>query len=135
MPSIRPSRFCSSPRTASVMAGLRKNAVMNLALPSGSSPPEKPPGRKIIWLRPMSSFTAATLSATWAGVRLLMTNTSGSAPARSMARAESYSQFVPGNTGISTRGFAVPTLGATRFSASYFSAGASCAGPAASAVR
>ena len=30
-----------------VMAGLRKNAVMNLAEPSGSSPPEKPPGRKI----------------------------------------------------------------------------------------
>ena len=40
-----------------------------------------------------------------------MTNISGSAPARSMARAESYSQLVPGNTGISTRGLAVPTLG------------------------
>ena len=32
---------------ASVTAGLRKKEAMNLALPSGSSPPEKPPG----WLR------------------------------------------------------------------------------------
>ena len=29
---------------ASVTAGLRKKEAMNLALPSGSSPPEKPPG-------------------------------------------------------------------------------------------
>ena len=29
---------------------LRKKAVMNLAEPSGSSPPEKPPGTKMIWL-------------------------------------------------------------------------------------
>ena len=44
MPSIRPSRAWSRSRTASVTSGARKNAVMNLAEPSGSSPPEKPPG-------------------------------------------------------------------------------------------
>jgi hypothetical protein len=34
---------------ASRTAGERKKAVMNLPEPSGSSPPEKPPGRKMIW--------------------------------------------------------------------------------------
>ena len=50
MPSIRPSRFFSSSMVASVTSGLRKKAVMNLPEPSGSSPPEKPPGTKMIWL-------------------------------------------------------------------------------------
>ena len=50
MPSIRPSRALSRSRTASVTSGARKNAVMNLAEPSGSSPPEKPPGIMTIWL-------------------------------------------------------------------------------------
>ena len=36
-------------RQASVTAGLRKKEAMNLALPSGSSPPEKPPGSITIW--------------------------------------------------------------------------------------
>ena len=63
-----------------------------------------------------------------------MTKISGSAPARSIARAESYSQFVPGNTGISTRGRAAFTAGARRApSALYVTAGTSCA-PAAGTV-
>ena len=40
------------------------------------------------------------------GVWLRMTTISASAPARSKARAESNSQFVPGNTGMRTFGFA-----------------------------
>ena len=54
---------------------------------------------------------ASTVSSTACGVRLRTTSVCVSAPARSQARAESYSQFVPGNTGMNTRGFAT---GATR---------------------
>ena len=43
-----------------------------------------------------------------------MTSISGSAPARSRARAVSYSQFVPGKTGMSARGRADFTAGAGR---------------------
>ena len=45
-------------------------------------------------------------------VRFRTTKISGSAPASRKARAESYSQFVPGKTGMSTFGFAVFTTGA-----------------------
>ena len=110
IPSIRPSRFCSRSRTASVTAGARKNAVMNFAEPSGSSPPEKPPGSMMIWLFLMSRTSSAVLSATLSGVRLLMTNVSTTAPACSKARAESYSQLLPGNTGMTTRGRAMVPL-------------------------
>ena len=48
IPHISPSRCCKSALTASLTAGLRKNAVMNFALPSGSSPPENPPGNAMI---------------------------------------------------------------------------------------
>ena len=44
-------------------------------------------------------------------VMLLITSTSASAPARRIARAESISQFVPGKTGISTRGRAYLPFG------------------------
>ena len=108
MPSIRPSRFLSRSRTASVTSGARKNAVMNLAEPSGSSPPEKPPGIITIWLLPISSTSLAVDSATAAGVRLLTISVCASAPARSNAAAESYSQLLPGNTGMMTRGRATP---------------------------
>ena len=85
---------------------------MNLALPSGSSPPEKPPGSMTIWLSLMAFTSASQLAVTSAGVRLRMTSTSGSAPARAKARAVSYSQLVPGKTGMMTFGFATPILGA-----------------------
>lgn len=99
IPSIRPSRLFNRSRTASVTAGARKNAVMNLAEPSGSSPPEKPPGIMMIWLFLISSTKAAVDSATAAGVRLFTMSVLTSAPARSKAAAESYSQLLPGNTG------------------------------------
>ena len=109
MPHISPSRFLSSSMTASRTAGPRRNAVINLADPSGSSPPEKPPGSAMICARPTASAKAAALSAISAAVRLRTTKISACAPARSKARAVSYSQFVPGNTGISTRGRATDT--------------------------
>ena len=110
MPSMRPSRFCSRSRTASVTAGARKKAVMNFAEPSGSSPPENPPGSMMIWLLLMALTSASVLSATLSGDRLLMMNVSATAPACSNARAESYSQLLPGNTGMMTRGFAMVPL-------------------------
>ena len=93
-------------------AGERKKEAMNLALPSGSSPPEKPPGSMTIWEASMALTRASQLAVTSAGVRLRMTSTSGSAPAARKARAVSYSQLVPGKTGMMTLGFATPTLGA-----------------------
>ena len=114
MPSMRPSRDWSSSRTASVTSGARKNAVMNLAEPSGSSPPEKPPGIMTIWLSRMRRASSWVLSATASGVRLLMTKTSALAPARSKACAVSYSQLVPGKTGMITRGRATWTAGVGR---------------------
>ena len=45
------------------------------------------------------------------GVLLLMTMTRGSAPASRNAFAVSYSQLVPGKTGMTTRGLAVRTAG------------------------
>ncbi len=108
MPSIRPSRLFNRSRTASVTAGARKNAVMNLAEPSGSSPPEKPPGIMMIWLFLISSTSAFVDSATSVGVRLFTINVLTSAPARSKAAAESYSQLLPGNTGMTTCGLATP---------------------------
>ena len=95
-------------------SGARKNAVMNFAEPSGSSPPLKPPGIMTIWLSRMRRASSWVLSATASGVRLLITRTLGSAPARRNARAVSYSQFVPGNTGMTTRGWATWIAGAGR---------------------
>ena len=59
MPKARPSRWFSRRLTASATAGLRKKEAMNFAEPSGSSPPEKPPGSIKIcaW---SSSFTSAS---------------------------------------------------------------------------
>ena len=83
---------------------------MNLPEPSGSSPPEKPPGMNKIW---ESARAAANCSTDWAtswAVRLRTTITWGRAPAASKARAVSYSQLVPGKAGISTLGLATRTL-------------------------
>ena len=70
------------------------------------------PGSITIWLSPMALTSASQLAVTSAGVRLRMTRISGSAPARAKALAVSYSQLVPGNTGMITLGFATPILGA-----------------------
>ncbi len=67
-----------------------------------------------IWLERISFASCPALSATAWGVRLLTTNVETRAPARSKARAESNSQFVPGKTGMTTLGFATFTAGAWR---------------------
>ena len=86
---------------------------MNLPLPSGSSPPEKPPGINTIWASCKALAKVSTLLAMPSAERLLITIISGSAPASAMALAESNSQLVPGKAGISTLGFATFTAGAT----------------------
>ena len=68
---------------------------------------------KIIWLLPIFAATVSTLLATSSAVRLRITTMSASPPAAMTARAESYSQLVPGNTGISTLGLATLTAGAS----------------------
>ena len=78
-----------------------------MAEPSGSSPPEKPPGRNRIWAFWMARSSSRAESARAWGVRLRITTVSASIPARRQARTESYSQLVPGNTGITTRGLAI----------------------------
>ncbi len=122
MPPIRPSRCLSRSCTLSRTTGFLKNAVMNLPEPSGSSPPEKPPGMNMIWLSLIFSAKAAADSATARADMLRITMISGTAPAFKKARAVSYSQLVPGNTGISTLGFAARIAGLTRFSARYSNA-------------
>ena len=90
---------------------------MNLALPSGSSPPETPPGSTIIWARSMALAARSMLAAVSAAVRLRTTSISASPPASMTARAVSYSQLVPGNTGMNARGLACFTAGAVRSAA------------------
>ena len=118
MPSIRPSRLFSRSMTASRTAGLRKKAVMNLAEPSGSSPPEKPPGMTMIWL--FRAACANRLDRLGHVLRRSGCSSQGSPrpvrPART-ARAVSYSQLVPGNTGISDPGTGRLHLGGTRAAA------------------
>ena len=84
---------------------------MNFALPSGSSPPLKPPGSMIICDCFILLSIASTDSLIASIFRFLITSVSTCAPARSNTLAVSYSQFVPGNTGISTLGFAALIAG------------------------
>ena len=98
-----PSAFNSS-ITASATLGLRSVVAINFPEPSGSSPAEKPPGIIIIWLSSMAlacSCIEASISCT---ERLRMITTFALAPALSKAAAVSYSQLVPGNTGMTTCG-------------------------------
>ena len=113
MPRTRPSRFCSRSITASATWGDAEKGGDELAgavrlVAAGEAAGQEedltapgPPGQ-----------TGRRMSATSVGgVWLFSTRICGSRPARSAARALSYSQLVPGNTGISTFGFAVPVLG------------------------
>ena len=106
MPRISPLRSLSRLITASVSAWLRKTAAMNLPDPAGSSPALKPPGIIKICDWSMSFFISAIENATSESFILRKTKVFATAPARSKARAVSYSQFVPGKTGMNTCGFA-----------------------------
>ena len=79
----------------------------NLAEPSGSSPAENPPGNIIICALLIDFSNSSTDSLMSSAVRFLNTFVITSAPALSNAFVLSYSQLVPGNTGINTVGFAI----------------------------
>ena len=78
---------------------------MYLPEPSGSSPLLNPPENARICAASISFAKFLRLAASSSGVRLQNTIIFVSAPFRLNARAMSYSQFVPGNTGMITRGF------------------------------
>ena len=75
---------------------------MNLPEPSGSSPAENPPGNITICDSLIAS-SSSIIEAFKSSAVLFLTKTSLTfAPAFSKARLESYSQLVPGKTGIVT---------------------------------
>ena len=93
---------------------------MNLPEPSGSSPALNPPGIIMILLLRISPASLSTDSCTSSAERFLKIIVSTRAPAFSNATALSYSQFVPGNTGIITLGLAIFKEAAILPSALYF---------------
>ena len=107
IPAISPSRSFRSFSVSSLTSALRKNAVMSLPLPSGSSEPEKPPGMNIICAVLSDEANCSALRLIISPLRFFITIISGSAPASAITFAVSYSQFVPGNAGMRTFGFAV----------------------------
>jgi len=106
IPNTSPSCLYKRFSKPSARYGLRKSVAMNLPEPSGSSPALKPPGNIRIWDSASLALITSIDSFNCSGVWLRMSTISVSAPARSKARAESNSQFVPGNTGIRTFGLA-----------------------------
>jgi len=112
IPNIKPSRCSKRLLTASLIFGLRKVVAINLPEPSGSSPPEKPPGSITICASLILRTISSIVSSISFGVKFFTTKISAIAPARSKARAVSTSQLVPGNAGINTLGFALLIAGA-----------------------
>ena len=107
IPRARPSLSFNSRITASLIFAFWNAVAKNLAEPSGSSPAENPPGNIIIWAWSMAFSKVSTESRISAASRFLNTLVMTFAPARSKAFVLSYSQFVPGNTGINTVGCAI----------------------------
>ena len=108
IPSIIPSLFLSKSITASLTFGFLNTAAINLPEPSGSSPALKPPGIIIIWLLWIISTILSIDSSSHCVLRFVTTKVSATAPAFSKALFVSYSQLLPGNTGIRTLGAAMP---------------------------
>ena len=110
IPSASPSRSSKSFSTASLIFAFWNAVAKNLAEPSGSSPALKPPGNMIICAPEIAFSNSSTESRIPAASRFLNTFVMTFAPARSNARRLSYSQFVPGNTGINTVGCPTATV-------------------------
>ena len=79
---------------------LSKMLTINLADPSGSSAAEKPPAKKIM----LAFSILSTIVSTDLTIASSFSVTNGTkltfAPSFSKALAESYSELVPGNTGM-----------------------------------
>ena len=105
------------------IASFLRNEVMNLPEPSGSSAPEKPPGINKTFALDSAVANSFTERFRWSAVRLLTTNISASPPAFSTALAVSYSQFVPGNTGIRNLGLSTVLPGASSLLVLYIISG------------
>ena len=106
IPRASPSRSFRSFITASLIFSFWKAVAKNFADPSGSSPAENPPGNMMICASLIAFSNASTDSRISFPLKFLNTFVTTSAPARSNAFVLSYSQFVPGNTGINTFGLA-----------------------------
>ena len=78
--------------------------AINFPEPAGSSPPLKPPGKHRIWDWSIACFIRAIESLNSWEERLQITISVTLAPQAVKARAVSYSQLVPGKTGMSTLG-------------------------------
>ena len=112
IPSTRPSRSLSS-FVDLLHHRLRcwNTVAKNFAEPSGSSPAENPPGNMMIWAWLMSFSNSSTDSRISYGVQVAeYPAQSPPRRLRSNAFALSYSQLVPGNTGINTVGCATLCL-------------------------
>ena len=73
IPHMRPPLLSIRSVTASLTAGFLKKAVINLPEPSGSSPPEKPPGMNTIWESLRAPAKASTDPAIASAVMFLIT--------------------------------------------------------------
>ena len=107
IPFIRPSRFRSSSITASVTAGLRKKAVMNLPrairlIAAGEAAGD---GDDLALTDQLGEGVGRLLDFS-GGTVASPRRSRGQRPPWQRTLATSYSQLVPGNTGISTRGLA-----------------------------
>ena len=114
IPRTNPSLIWRSSSMASMSFALRNTAAINLPLPSGSSPAEKPPGNMTICDLEIRLAISSTDSFSSAASLFLMMKMSVSAPARSKALALSTSQLVPGIVGINTFGLVMAVFTAKR---------------------
>jgi len=104
IPSASPSRSFNNFSTASFIFAFLNAVAKNFADPSGSSPALNPPGNMMICDCSIAFSNTSTESTISDALIFLNTFVITFAPALSNAFALSYSQFVPGITGINTVG-------------------------------
>ena len=118
-PNASPSRSFSNLSTASLIFAFLNAVAKNFADPSGSSPALNPPGNIIICALEIAFSNSSTEERMSSASKFLNTFVITFAPALSKALALSYSQFVPGNTGINTVGCPILWLHTCTVEASY----------------